>query len=71
VNIEITAPMAGKIIEVKINVGDQVEEDDELFILEAMKMEMPIVAPETGRIKEVKVEAGQAVEADQVLALLE
>jgi acetyl-CoA carboxylase biotin carboxyl carrier protein len=71
VNTEITAPMAGKIIEVKINVGDQVDEDDELFILEAMKMEMPIVAPEGGRIKEVKVEAGQAVEADQVLALLE
>lgn len=68
---EITAPMAGKIIEVKVNVGEQVQEDDELFILEAMKMEMPIVAPESGTIKEVKVEAGQAVEADQVLALLE
>lgn len=70
-NTEITAPMAGKIIEVNISVGDQVAEDDELFILEAMKMEMPIVAPESGTIKEVKVEAGQAVEADQVLALLE
>jgi acetyl-CoA carboxylase biotin carboxyl carrier protein len=68
---EITAPMAGKIIEVKVNVGDQVQEDDELFILEAMKMEMPIVASESGSVKEVKVEAGQAVDADQVLALLE
>lgn len=68
---EITAPMAGKIIEVKVKAGDQVEEDDELFTLEAMKMEMPIVAPEGGTVKEIKVEAGQAVEADQVLALLE
>jgi biotin carboxyl carrier protein len=63
--------MAGKIIEVKVNIGEQVQEDDELFILEAMKMEMPIVAPEGGTIKEIKVEAGQPVEADQVLALLE
>ena len=68
---EITAPMAGKIIEVTVNVGDQVQEDDELFILEAMKMEMPIVAPNGGVVKEVKVEAGQAVEADQVIAILE
>jgi biotin carboxyl carrier protein len=63
--------MAGKIIEVTVNVGDQVQEDDELFILEAMKMEMPIVAPNGGVVKEIKVEAGQAVEADQVIAVLE
>lgn len=69
-SVDVTAPMAGKIIEVRVKVGDQVQEDDELFILEAMKMEMPIVAPEAGAVKEVKVEAGQAVEADQVLAVL-
>ncbi len=68
--MEVTAPMAGKIIEVKVKVGDQVQEDDELFTLEAMKMEMPIVAPQSGSVKEIKVEAGQAVEADQVLAVL-
>lgn len=63
--------MAGKIIDVKVKTGDQVQEDDELFTLEAMKMEMPIVAPGAGTVKEVKVEAGQAVEAEQVLAILE
>jgi len=68
---EITAPMAGKIIEVKVKVGDSVQEDDELFTLEAMKMEMPIVAPAAGTVKEIKVEAGEAVEGDQVLAILE
>lgn len=69
-SVDVTAPMAGKIIEVRVKVGDQVQEDDELFILEAMKMEMPIVAPEAGAVKEVRVEPGQAVEADQVLAVL-
>jgi biotin carboxyl carrier protein len=63
--------MAGKIIEVKVQIGDQVQEDDELFVLEAMKMEMPIVAPAEGTVKEIHVEAGQAVEADQLLAVLE
>lgn len=70
-SIEITAPMAGKIIEVKVKVGDSVQEDDELFTLEAMKMEMPIVATSGGKVKEIKVEAGQAVEGDQVLAVLD
>jgi len=70
VSRDITAPMAGKIIDVKVKTGDQVQEDDELFTLEAMKMEMPIVAPEAGTVKDVKVEAGQAVEAEQVLAIL-
>ncbi|MGQ9654509.1 MAG: biotin/lipoyl-containing protein [Thermodesulfobacteriota bacterium] len=69
-SVDVKAPMAGKIIEVRVKVGDQVQEDDELFILEAMKMEMPIVAPEAGAVKEVRVEPGQAVEADQVLAVL-
>lgn len=70
-SVQVTSPMAGKIIEVKVQIGDQVQEDDELFVLEAMKMEMPIVAPAEGTVKEIHVEAGQAVEADQLLAVLE
>lgn len=69
--MDITAPMAGKIIDVKVKAGEQVQEDDELFTLEAMKMEMPIVAPQGGTVKEVKVAPGQAVEAEQVLAVLD
>jgi len=45
---DVTAPMAGKVIDVKVNVGDTVNEDDDLIILEAMKMEMPIVASASG-----------------------
>ena len=65
------APMAGKIIKVSVNVGDQVEEDQEIFILAAMKMEMPIVAPTSGSIKEIHVSAGQAVESNAILAVIE
>lgn len=68
---EVTAPMAGKIIDVKVEVGDTVNEDDELLILEAMKMEMPIVAPTSGKVKEIKCRKGDAVVADDVLVVIE
>ncbi len=68
---EVTCPMVGKIVKVDVKVGDKVNEDDQVAILEAMKMEMPIVAPAAGTVKEILVEAGQEVEADTVMATLE
>ena len=68
---DITAPMGGKIIEVKVKPGDSVNEGDEVVILEAMKMELPVVATDSGTVKEVKCNKGDAVEADGVLIVLE
>lgn len=67
---EIKAPMGGKVIKISVNVGDSVAVDDEVVVLEAMKMEMPILADEAGTVAEIKCEAGQAVEAEQVLLVL-
>jgi len=63
--------MAGKIIEVKVEVGASVNENDEVFIIEAMKMEMPIVAPTSGTVKEIKCKKGDSIAADQVLMVIE
>ena len=68
---DVTAPMAGKVIDVKVAVGDAVNEDDELIILEAMKMEMPVVATASGKVKEIKCGKGDAVGADDVLLVIE
>jgi len=68
---DVTSPMAGKVIDVKVNVGDTVNEDDDLIILEAMKMEMPIVAPASGTVKEIKCKKGDSVGADDVLVVIE
>ena len=68
---EVTVPMVGKIVGVNVNVGDKVNEDDQIATLEAMKMEMPIVSPVSGTVKEIKVAAGQEVEADAVLVIIE
>jgi biotin carboxyl carrier protein len=63
--------MVGKILKFEKNVGDHVDEDDVVVVMEAMKMEIPVVAPTGGTLKELKVTPGQAVEADQVLAEIE
>jgi acetyl-CoA carboxylase biotin carboxyl carrier protein len=67
----VTAPMAGKIVSISVKVGDRVEENDEIAILEAMKMEMPVVAPSSGVVKEICISAGQEVEAETPIAIVD
>lgn len=70
-SVEVKAPMPGKILKVLVNVGDKVQEDDEVLILEAMKMENPIYAPAGGTVKEIKVKANDSVETDQTMMVIE
>jgi biotin carboxyl carrier protein len=63
--------MVGKIVSVSVKVGDKIKEDDQVAVLEAMKMEMPVVAPATGTVKEICVAPGQEVEAEAVIAVIE
>ncbi len=67
---ELVAPMVGKVIEILVKAGDEVEENQEVVMLEAMKMEMPVVAEAAGKVTEVKVTEGQSVEADDVLVII-
>ncbi len=68
---EVNAPMAGTILELLVAVGDSVEAEDELLILESMKMEIPIEAPTAGTIVSIAVEEGQPVQEDDTLLTLE
>ena len=67
----VTAPMVGKVLQVQCKVGDKVQEDDVILLLEAMKMEIPVVSPIAGVVKEVKVAPGDTVESDTILAVIE
>ena len=67
----VTAPMVGKVFQVQCKVGDKVEEEQVLIVLEAMKMEIPVMSPAAGTVKEIKVAVGDTVESDTVLAVIE
>ncbi len=67
---ELLSPVAGKIQEINIKVGQMITEDDEAFIIEAMKMEN-VVYGEAGVVKEIFVNIGDKVEEDAVLAVVE
>ena len=64
---EIVAPMAGKIVSVKVKKGDKVKLGDVLCTLEAMKMENEITATKSGEIEEVSVSEDMAVNEGDVL----
>ena len=65
---EIKAHITGTVWKIEVKVGDEVEEDDVLLILESMKMEMPVEAENDGTITKVLVREGDAVAEGQVLA---
>lgn len=69
-SIKISAPMPGKILGIKANVGDAVKKGQCIMILEAMKMENEIVATEDGTVASIDTTVGAAVEAGDVLATL-
>lgn len=68
--VEVNAPMAGNIWEVKVAQGEQVAKDQVLLILEAMKMETEIRAAEAGSVQQILVKKGDAVAVGDCLITL-
>lgn len=68
---EVTAPMEGTVFKIHVKVGDSVLYEDELMVLEALKMENPIYAPVDGTVTEIKVSEADKVEANQLLVVIE
>ena len=68
---EVNAPLGGNVWEIIVSVGDTVEEDDELMIIEALKMENTVYSPCDGTVAEIKVKKGDVVEEDDLLMIIE
>ena len=64
---KVVAPMPGKIVDVKVSVGQQIKEGDLVAILEAMKMENEVFASASGTVASVNVSSGAMVEANDVI----
>ncbi len=66
----VSAPMPGKILDIKVKTGDAVKKGQVLLILEAMKMENEIVAPVDGVVKDIMVNAGDSVNRGDTLLVI-
>ena len=69
--VDVKAEIAGTVWKVTAQVGDTLDEDEPVIILESMKMEIPVSAPEPGVVKELLVEEGATVTEGAVVARLE
>lgn len=67
---ELSSPINGKVWKIMVAVGDKVEMDDEIVILEALKMETPIYSENSGTVSEIRVKEGDAVNEGDVLAII-
>jgi biotin carboxyl carrier protein len=68
---EIQAPMPGRILEIKISIGQELQVGDDVLSLEAMKMENVLKADGFGKVKEILIEPNQVVEKGATLIVFE
>ena len=68
--VKVSAPMPGKILAIKANVGQALKKGDVVMVLEAMKMENEIGAPADGTVAGINVAVGDSVESGDTLASL-
>jgi acetyl-CoA carboxylase biotin carboxyl carrier protein len=67
---EMTAQMAGTVLNVLVENGQSVTEGQELLVLESMKMEIPVESTYTGEVVEIKVNIGDFVNEGDVLVVV-
>ena len=67
----VTSPMPGKVVRLLVSEGEEVQADQGVIVVEAMKMENELKASVPGKVKEVFVKEGEVVEAGAKLLLVE
>lgn len=68
---EVRAPIGGTITDVLVEAGAKVDVDDELMVIEAMKMQNIVYSPAAGTVKEILVQKGDRVGDDALLLVIE
>jgi acetyl-CoA carboxylase biotin carboxyl carrier protein len=68
---EVKAELVGNLWKIVVELGQVVEEDDTLMILESMKMEIPITSPTSGTVTDILVAEGEVVQEGQTVAIIE
>ena len=68
---QVTSPMPGTILDIKVSQGSAVKKGDVLMILEAMKMENEIMCPCDGKVASIHASKGTAVESGTLLCVIQ
>lgn len=68
---KICSEITGTVWKIEVGIGDPVEEDDVMMILESMKMEIPVLAPSAGTVKAILIDEGVAIAEGQTIAILD
>jgi acetyl-CoA carboxylase biotin carboxyl carrier protein len=68
---EVKAELVGNLWKIVVEVGQAVDEDDTLMILESMKMEIPITSPTAGTVSQILVAEGEVVQEGQTVAIVD
>jgi len=68
---EVKAELVGNLWKIVTEVGQQVEEDDTLMILESMKMEIPVISESAGMLTRIAVREGDVVQEHDLIAVVE
>ncbi|MFP6607317.1 MAG: acetyl-CoA carboxylase biotin carboxyl carrier protein subunit [Myxococcota bacterium] len=69
--VEIEAQIAGSVWKIEKAVGDTVQEEDVILIIESMKMEIPLEAPCGGTVSEIRTAEGESIAEGDVLVVLD
>ena len=68
--LRVKSEIAGSVWKIEVAVGDKVDLDDPLIVLESMKMEIPLLAPKAGTVVEILVAEGEAIAEGDVAVVL-
>ena len=69
--LEVITEVTGNVWKIGTSVGDHLDAEDVILVLESMKMEIPIETPSAGEIIEILVQEEDSVVEDQVIAIIE
>jgi biotin carboxyl carrier protein len=70
-DIKIVTEVAGRICALSVEIGASLRDGDDIALVEAMKMEIPVASPAAGKLKSILVKLDDMVAEGQVLAIVE
>ena len=68
--VRVKSEISGSVWKILKQVGEAVEEEEPVILLESMKMEIPVLAPRNGTVAELRVEEGEMIAEGDVVVVI-